>query len=235
MTRVERVVVTGASGDIGFAVVAACLRAGAEVVAQVHTRSRTWPAGVVTEVRADLCADGGTEELVGRLPTGWDGVDLLVNCVGGARPVPIEELTRTEWRDCLRLNVEVPFAVTKALIGQLAVAGGAVVNVSSTAAFTGGAFGPHYAAAKAAVIGLTRSAARDLGPRGIRVNCVAPGPVDSAMTARLDGDVLAGLLAGTALRRVVRPDEVADTVRWLAGSSAVTGQTLVVDGGRVLR
>jgi 3-oxoacyl-[acyl-carrier protein] reductase len=235
MIRAEQVVVTGASGDIGYAVVAACLAAGAEVVAQVHSRTRTWPAGAVTEVRVDLCADGGTGKLLGGLPARWDGVDLLVNCVGGARAVPIDDLTVAEWRDCLRLNVEVPFAVTKALLGHLARARGAVVNVSSAAAFTGGAFGPHYAAAKAAVIGLTRSAARDLGPRGIRVNCVAPGPVDSAMTAQLDSDVLSGLLAATALRRVVRPDEVADTVRWLARSSAVTGQTVVVDGGRVLR
>ena len=231
----ERVVVTGASGDIGFAVVGACLAAGAEVVAQVRSRARPWPPGALSEVQLDLCTDGGVEKLAAALPAGWDGVDLLVHCVGGARPVPIDELTIAQWRDCMHLNVEVPFAVTRALLGPLERAAGAVVTISSVAAFTGGAFGPHYAAAKAAVIGLTRSAARDLGPRGIRVNCVAPGPVDSAMTALLDDGVISGLLAGTALRRVVQPEEVAEAVRWLAASRAVTGQTLVVDGGRVLR
>jgi 3-oxoacyl-[acyl-carrier protein] reductase len=135
----------------------------------------------------------------------------------------------------MQLNVEIPFTVTKALLAHLERARGSVITISSAAAFTGGSFGPHYAAAKAAVLGLTRSLARDLGPRGIRVNCVAPGPVASAMTDELGADVLAGLLATTALRRVVQPSEVADAVLDLARLSAVTGQTLVIDGGRVLR
>ena len=81
------------------------------------------------------------------------------------------------------------------------------------------------------MLGLTRSAARELGDRGIRVNCVAPGPVASSMTDSLPDDVLAGLLAATALRRVVTPEEVADTVLGIATTTGVTGQTLVVDGG----
>jgi 3-oxoacyl-[acyl-carrier protein] reductase len=231
----RRVLVTGASGDIGRAVVEACVAAGAEVLAQVHSRPGKWSEDAVTVIEADLLDDDAADWLVAHVPDRWAGIDLLVNCVGGARPMALDELSAAQWRACMQLNVEVPFLMIKAAAGLLERAGGAVVNISSVAAFTGGAFGPHYAAAKAAVVGLTRSAARDLGPRGIRVNCVAPGPVDSAMTDALDGAVLAGLLATTALRRVVTPQEVADTVLWLAGSGAVTGQTLVVDGGRVLR
>lgn len=240
-TTPARVVITGASGDIGSAVVDACLAAGSQVVAQVHSRPGSWRHGEdnsecdVTEVRADLCADDGVRMLSASLPDGWEGVDLLVNCVGGARPVPLGELPLATWRACMQLNAEVPFTVLKALVGHLERAKGAVVNISSVVAFTGGAFGPHYAAAKAAVIGLTRSAAHELGPRGIRVNCVAPGPVESAMTASLNSDVIARLMDATPLRRVVRPAEVADAVLWLASATGVTGQTLVVDGGRVLR
>lgn len=238
----KRVVVIGASGDIGRAVVAACRDAGAhagigaEVLAQTHTRAGDWADDkAVTAVQADLRTPQGIAALVNSVPTGWDGIDLLVAAVGGARPIPVEHLDVEQWRDCMQLNVEIPFAVTKALLPHLEQAGGAVVTISSAAAFTGGSFGPHYAAAKAAVLGLTRSLARDLGPRGIRVNCVAPGPVASAMTDDLGPDVLAGLLAATALRRVVQPEEVAEAVLDLARLSAVTGQTLVIDGGRVLR
>ena len=108
-----------------------------------------------------------------------------------------------------------------------------MVNLASVAAMTGGAFGPHYAAAKAAVIGLSRSAARDLGPLGVRVNVVAPGPVASRMTQSLPPEQVNALLATTALGRLVEPAEVAEAVVWLASATAMTGQTVIVDGGRV--
>jgi 3-oxoacyl-[acyl-carrier protein] reductase len=228
----RHVVVTGASGDIGTAVVAHAAASGAEVLAQFRTRPPAVAHPSVTAVQLDLARDEGPAELAAGLP--WDSVDLLVNCVGGARATRYAELSTEAWRDCMRLNVEVPFAVTRELLGPLSAAGGAVVHLSSVAAFTGGAFGPHYTAAKAAVIGLTRSAARELGERGIRVNCVAPGPVESAMTDSLPDEVVAGLLAGTALRRTVRPDEVADAVFAIGAATGATGQTLVVDGGRFL-
>ncbi|MFJ5233210.1 SDR family NAD(P)-dependent oxidoreductase [Kitasatospora sp. NPDC088391] len=228
----KHVVVTGASGDLGTAVVARAVASGARVLAQYHTRPPALEHPALTPVRLDLTADDGAAELFAALP--WPSVDLLVNCIGGARPTPFAELGTDAWRDSMRLNVEVPFTVTRELLEPLAAAAGAVVNLSSVAAFTGGAFGPHYAAGKAAVVGLTRSAARELGARGIRVNCVAPGPVASAMTDALPAEVLAGLLATTALGRVVTPEEVADTVFALASATAVTGQTLVVDGGRFL-
>ncbi|MEY9873002.1 3-oxoacyl-[acyl-carrier protein] reductase [Streptacidiphilus sp. MAP12-33] len=228
----KHVVVTGASGDLGTAVVARALASGAEVLAQFHTRAPALSHDALSTVQLDLTRDEGPAELRKALP--WESVDLLVNCIGGARPVPYAELDTAAWRDSMQLNVEVPFAVTRELIAPLAAAAGAVVNLSSVAAFTGGAFGPHYAAGKAAVVGLTRSAARELGEQGIRVNCVAPGPVASAMTDSLPEAVLAGLLATTALRRVVTPEEVADTVFALGAATGVTGQTLVVDGGRFL-
>jgi 3-oxoacyl-[acyl-carrier protein] reductase len=237
--RLERVVVTGASGDLGVAVTAACLERGAEVLAQYHNRKDrlaglTGP-GELFPVRVDLTEDGGARALAASLPPRWDGIDLLVNCVGGARPTGFADTTDEDWRRCQQLNVDVPFFVMRELLGPLQAASGSVVNLSSVAALTGGSFGPHYAAAKSAVIGLTRSAARSLGPQGIRVNCVAPGPVASAMTDALDERTLQTLLAGTALGRVVQPSEVADAVLSLALAGGITGQTVVVDGGRYFR
>jgi len=237
--RLERVVVTGASGDLGAAVTAACLERGAAVLAQYRSRKDRLAGlggpGELLPVRIDLSEDGAARALAASLPPEWEGIDLLVNCVGGARPVGFTELTDEEWRRCQHLNVDVPFFVMRELVGPLQAVGGSVVNLSSVAALTGGSFGPHYTAAKSAVIGLTRSAARSLGPRGIRVNCVAPGPVASAMTDALDDRTLQALLAGTALGRVVQPAEVADAVLSLALAGGVTGQTLVVDGGRHLQ
>lgn len=234
--RLERVVVTGASGDLGAAVTAACLERGAGVLAQYHSRKDRLAGlagpGELFPVRIDLTEDGGARTLAASLPPQWDGLDLLVNCVGGARPTGFADTTDEDWRRCQQLNVDVPFFVMRELVGHLQAAGGSVVNLSSVAALTGGSFGPHYAAAKSAVIGLTRSAARSLGSQGIRVNCVAPGPVASAMTDALDERTLQTLLAGTALGRVVQPFEVADAVLSLALAGGITGQTVVVDGGR---
>lgn len=231
----KRALVTGASGDLGRAVVDRLTTAGFEVVAQVHRNAHLLarPAGGgLRVVVADLSSEPGVSRLSAALPAGWDALDLLVNCVGGARPVRFDRLSPAEWAACLALNVTAPYLVMRALLEHLERAGGAVINVASVAGLTGGAFGPHYATAKAAVIGLSRSAARELGPRGIRVNVVAPGPIDSRMTRALPDQALAAILADTALRRVLTPREVADAIVWLGQSSGITGQTVVVDGGR---
>jgi len=220
--------VTGASGDLGRAVVRRLQDDGLRVVAHCH-RSDLEGADIV---RADLTRPDGPSALIDALPTGH--LDVLVNCVGGARQIRFTEVTDDDWDACVALNLTAPFRVLRAAVPALAAAGGAVVNLTSVAALTGGAFGPHYAAVKAGVIGLTRSAARELGRLGIRVNAIAPGPVESRMTDQLTEAQLAGLLAATALGRVVTPAEVADAVAWLATATAVTGQTLVIDGGRHL-
>ncbi|MFY1669639.1 SDR family oxidoreductase [Plantactinospora sp. WMMB334] len=230
--RIRYALVTGASGDIGRAVLRRLAGDGARIVAHCHRGDLDPDVEVDRLVRADLLAPGGAGTLLDALPADWPGLDLLVNCVGGARPRAFVDLDEDEWEACLAVNVTVPFRTIRAAVGPLSRVGGAVVNLSSVAALTGGAFGPHYAAAKAALIGLTRSAARELGRLGIRVNVVAPGPVDSRMTASLTGAQLTALLDATALGRVVRPEEIADTVAWLAGAPAITGQTVVVDGGR---
>lgn len=237
-----RVVVTGASGDLGSAIVTRFLAAGASVSAQVFRHrdvleARVADAGVSSEAlvvtTADLTDRQQLDGLFAGLGRRWGGLDVLVNSVGGATARPLTELSGEEWDETLRLNLTVPFLCLKAAVDLLTATRGSVVNVSSVAGLTGGVFGPHYASAKAGLIGLTRSAARELGALGIRVNAVAPGPVASAMTGRLDERTLETMMAATSLGRVVQPDEVADVVIWLAGrATALTGQTIVVDAGR---
>lgn len=230
------VLVTGASGDIGRAVVAAFLTSGAQVLAHSHRRcaelSGQWPQ--LPLIQADLTSADGIAALGGFAERHCAELDVLVNCLGGARPARHTELDRDTWHHAVALNLDAPFFVLQRLLPLLAPGRGAVVNISSVAALTGGAFGPHYAATKAGVIGLTRSAARELGPSGIRVNCVAPGPVRSAMTDALAPHIMGAILDATALGRVVEPAEVAAAVLFLAGATAVTGQTLVIDAGRHL-
>jgi 3-oxoacyl-[acyl-carrier protein] reductase len=225
-------VVTGASGDIGRAVVTHLLSRGTDVIGQYHHRRPTAQHPRLTTVQADLTTEEGAHQVTAAVPSDWRGIDLLVNCVGGARPTPLTDLDTATWADCLALNLTAPFLVLRQTATLLAARRGCVINLTSVAALTGGVFGPHYAAAKAGIIGLTRSAARELGPRGIRVNAIAPGPVASRMTDALPPEALAGVIAGTALARVVQPSEVAHLVSWVADAAAVTGQTVVVDGGR---
>jgi 3-oxoacyl-[acyl-carrier protein] reductase len=230
--RPRTAVVTGASGDLGQAVVDHLLAGGTRVLGHYHTRPPEPTGDEFTAVQADLTTDEGARRVVAAVPANWAGIDLLVNCLGGARPVTLTGLDTATWLDCLASNVTAPFLILREAVPGLAAVRGCVINFTSVAAMTGGAFGPHYAAAKAAVIGLTRSAARELGPLGIRVNTIAPGPVISRMTDALAPEALAGVLAGTALGRVTEPAEVAQVVTWLAAATAVTGQTVVVDGGR---
>ncbi|MEO8258370.1 MAG: SDR family NAD(P)-dependent oxidoreductase [Acidobacteriota bacterium] len=236
-------VVTGASGDLGVAICERLVRAGFDVFAQFHTREERLLALAdslgcagrsLRPVCADLTREDEVQHLFGAVREHTSSLELLVNNAGGARPSLLQELTLDDWNSCFALNVTAMFLCTREGRPLLSAGAGLVLNMSSVAAFSGGAFGAHYAAAKAAVLGLTRSLARELGREGIRVNAVAPGPVVSAMTTSLAPDALASILATTALGRCIEADEIASmVVAWATGFSAVTGQTLVVDGGRI--
>jgi 3-oxoacyl-[acyl-carrier protein] reductase len=240
--RDKRIVVTGASGDLGRAMARRFLDLGADLALQYRSDSAVLEPVLEAAretgreaftVEADLAEPDGPDRLAAEVLRRWPSVDGLVNNAGGARPEPFEAISLTAWDQALRLNLTAPFRLIQLLLPALRKEGGSVVNVSSVAALTGGAFGPQYAASKAGLIGLTRSAARDLGVHGVRVNALAPGPVDSLMTSSLDGSVLDGIIRTTALRRLVDPLEVADAAAFLLGAgTAVSGQTLVVDAGR---
>ena len=194
---------------------------GAELQSPVFTLDATHFEDV------DACVEKAVQ-LHGRL----DGV---ANCVGSLLLKPAHSTTEAEWLSTVATNLTTAFAVVRAAAKAMLSAGGSIVLVSSAAARTGLANHEAIAAAKAGVIGLTLSAAATYGPRGIRVNCVAPGLVRTPMTVRLTANdsLLKASTAMHSLGRIGEPDDVTAAIEWLLNSdqSWVTGQVLGIDGG----
>lgn len=164
-------------------------------------------------------------------------LDALVNNAGIGVPSSYENLDPEAWQETIQTNLTGPFLTTKFAIELLKKSqDGRIVNISSVAALTGGAFGPHYAGTKAGLIGITKSAARELGKYGIKANVIAPGPIESDMTDSLSPAVMNEIIKSTPLGRVGKAEEIAEMVCQLLNPNMgyITGQTLVVDGGRYM-
>lgn len=187
-------------------------------------------------VVADVTDESSVAELVGRTIDRFGQVDVLVNVVGGSRPGKTAvELSVAEWQQLLTLNLTSAFLTCRAVIPHMEQRRrGAIVNVSSGAGFRGMSKNPGYCAAKAGVAALTRALAIDHGPNGVRVNCVAPGPVRTPLMRRnRTPDEIAAMGRLAVAGRIGEPHEIAAAIHWLAsdGASYVMGQTIEVDGG----
>jgi NAD(P)-dependent dehydrogenase (short-subunit alcohol dehydrogenase family) len=248
----KTVVVTGAAGGIGgnyvraFAaaganVVAADVPAAAEAGAALAEKATAAGGGPVVFVAGDVTSDADWAVLVARARDEFGGIDALVNNAaiyqGLTAKRPLTDLTTDDWDTVLRVNVRGTWQGIKAVVPAMRAAGGGrIVNISSSTARMGVPGFVHYVASKAAVEGLTRSAARELGADGITVNAVAPGLVSDEATRALNTDAyIAAAAGGRALGREMVPDDLIGAVMFLASGSGgfLTGQTLVVDGGVV--
>ena len=238
--------VTGASRGIGRAVAAVLAREGWAVcvnylerrdaaeslVRELRSQGRAamaFQADIADRESADACVRAASEEL--------GPVELLVNNAGISRQGLFQNLDDAAWDRLLAVNLTGPRnAVLAVLPHMLSEKRGCVVNISSMWGLRGASCEAAYAATKAGVIGLTRSLALELAPSGIRVNCVAPGCVETDMVRVLGEDTRRMLAEETPLGRLGRPEDVAEAVAFLASEKAafITGQVLAADGGMVI-
>ena len=224
--------VTGGSRGIGAAVCAELAAAGAEVV--VNYASSAAAGGTAHAVAGDVSSAEGAAGLVAHVESAVGPIAILVCNAGITRDNLIMKLTDDDWRAVIDTNLGGAFFTCRAVARpMLKRRAGAIVTVSSVVGVHGNAGQTNYAASKAGLIGLTKSLAKELGSRGIRVNAVAPGYISTALTDALPQDARDAILQQTPLGRLGDPADVARTVRFLVSDAAafVTGDVLAVDGG----
>ena len=233
-------IVTAAGEGIGEATAHAFADAGYRLVLvdineQAVNQTASDLPGSVVEV-ADVTDEAAVAALVARALQQFGRVDVLVNVVGGSRPgKTAAELTLDEWNRMLALNLTSTFLMCRAVLPHMEQRGkGAIVNVSSGAGLRGMRANPGYVAAKAGVGALTRALALDHGRNGVRVNCVAPGPIRTPLMRRNRTPDEIKMMGEIAIAgRIGEPEEIAAGILWLASdaSSYVMGQTIEIDGG----
>jgi 3-oxoacyl-[acyl-carrier protein] reductase len=243
----KRALVTGAAGDIGRAIALALAEAGADLALHDKSEASRLPATAASVhgmgrraviVLGDVRDPVAVSTFVGKAVEGLGGLDILVNNAGIMTEIPMLELSVEAWRDTIDTNLTGYFLCTKAVAPYLMEQGaGSIINIASQLAYRGGVGLAHYSAAKAGVLGFTRAAARELASHGIRVNAVAPGPIETQLLAPYQTEAWTrAKLDGSLLKRLGKPEEVASSVVFLASddSSLYFGQTLSPNGGGVM-
>jgi 3-oxoacyl-[acyl-carrier protein] reductase len=229
--------VTGASRGIGKAIALALAEAGCNVVvnyrkereaAQQTAEAIRQLGRVCTVIQADVASHSEVERLVSETEKAFGQVDILVNNAGIAQSKPIQELTENDWDHVLRVNLKSAFLLTqRVLVNMRARHWGRIINLSSVAAQTGGVIGPHYAASKAGLIGLTHSYASLLAKQGITVNAIAPALIETDMVTGNPNASTNRIPMGV----YGSPEEIGRVAVLLAESDYMTGQTISVNGG----
>ena len=234
--------VTGSTRGIGLAIARALYGAGAKVAVVGRDQARAAAAAATLGERAagfacDVARGDQVEAAIAAADAALGPIDILVNNAGLTRDNLLLRLSEADWDAVLDANLKGAFHTTRAVIkGMMRRRAGRIVNITSIVGLTGNKGQANYAASKAGLIGFTKSVAKEYASRGVLANCVAPGFIETDMTAALPDEARATLLQDIALGRLGRPEDVAGAVLFLASDLAgyVTGQVLVVDGGMVI-
>jgi len=242
----KTVVVTGASRGIGAAIAARFARSGWHTVLNYH-RSRERALQLEAELRAEGCSvlavpgdvsvEADADRLIDTAAEHFGRLDCLVNNAGVALDALLTDTALEDWDRLFAVNATGTFLCSRAALRHMVRRkSGSIVNISSMWGQVGASCEAAYSASKAAVIGLTRALAKEVGPSDVRVNCIAPGVIDTEMNGALTAEDLESLRQETPLLRIGTPGDIAETALFLAEdkSSFLTGQVLGVNGGFVI-
>ena len=240
------VLVTGGSRGIGKAAALACAREGAHIIINYAGNVKAAEETVkeisdlgqkCLAVQADISKLADVERLIEEATAEFGKIDILVNNAGITRDGLLMRMKEEDWDAVIETNLKGIFLCTKAVIrGMMKQRSGRIINMTSVVGVMGNAGQANYAAAKAGVIGFTKSTAKELASRGITVNAIAPGFIHSDMTFVLPENVKEEMVKAIPIGRMGEAEEVADAVVFLASNSAryITGQVIHVDGGMVM-
>ena len=246
------VLVTGASGGIGREIASLFYKEGYSVALQYFTHeaeairianhlnnlSGFFRVDAAVPIKADITDRRQVEEMFQRIEGSFgSGVDILINNAGIAQQKLFTDLTDEDWNRMFQVNVTGTFfCCQNALPRMIRKKSGKIINISSMWGQVGASCEVHYSAAKAAVIGLTKALAKEVGPSNIQVNCIAPGVIDTDMNAHLSDEDLKVLKDDTPLERIGTAQDVAQAALFLASekSDFITGQVLGVNGGMII-
>ena len=247
ITLTDRVaIVTGGSRGIGRAISTALAAAGATVVVNYRGNAAaadetiaaiTASGGKAIAIQADVANGDDVKRLFSEVNSAYGRLDILVNNAGITRDTLMMRMKDDDWDAVLDTNLKSQFLTTRAAISTMVRARyGRIINITSVVGLMGNAGQANYAAAKAGIIGFTKSVAREIGSRSITVNAVAPGFIDTELTAVLNDDMREALKKQIPLGRLGSPEDVAGVVTFLASDQAayITGQTFNCDGGMVM-
>ncbi|WP_413360010.1 3-oxoacyl-[acyl-carrier-protein] reductase [Prochlorococcus sp. MIT 1201] len=240
----QTALITGASRGIGRAVALALAEAGAEVVvnysssadaAEEVVQTITSNGGSAYAIKANVAEEDAVDQLIKTVLERSSSLDILINNAGITRDGLLMRMKKEDWQAVVNLNLTGVFLCTRAVARtMLKQKSGRIINITSVVGLMGNAGQANYAAAKAGVVGLTKSTAKEVASRGITVNAVAPGFITTDMTKELDSEPI---LAAIPLGSFGTPEQVAGAVRFLAADPAaayITGQVLQVDGGMLM-
>jgi len=238
----KNVLVTGSTRGIGRAIAETLAKAGARVAVVGRDLKKAQEAATAIGngsqgFACDVTDTSAVTKLVSDVEAAFGSIDVLVNNAGITRDNLVMRLKDDDWDAVINANLRGAFAAIRAVSrGMMKRRGGRIINISSIIGIIGNKGQANYAASKAGLIALTKSVAKELGSRNILVNAVAPGFIETEMTAGMTPEAREGLGKQIALERLGTPQDVAATVAFLASdlSSYITGQVLVVDGGMVM-